>query len=317
MDFTSLNKNIEYIKWEDGIKVIPDYAFASFYNLEEVEIPDTVENIGKGAFQNCTNLKKVKLPNNIKELPNNLFLRCSKLENIELPESLLKIGDQCFFATNLKNIVIPKNVYLIGNSAFTGVAEFTIRDGFDYTVNKYNLFTWLSEPIYDRETDGKIPDTYSFIKNVVITILDDVTNDVKFKFFIPFKDKFDIFSISHVIFRNNRLDLGLLDSQFQMIRDFENKTNYVYYRIKYPYKLTNDNKDLFTRFIETNNLKIAEKYIDDNIVEPLVELDSLNIITEKNIDDLIEYANINRKFNSLSYLMNYKNKNFSNRYSVF
>ena len=317
MDFTSLNKNIEYIKWEDDIKEIPDYAFASFYNLKEVEIPDTVENIGKGAFQNCTNLKKVKLPNNIKELPNNLFLRCSKLENIELPESLLKIGDQCFFATNLKNIVIPKNVYLIGNSAFTGVAEFTIRDGFDYTVNKYNLFTWLSEPIYDRETDGKIPDTYSFIKNVVITILDDVTNDVKFKFFIPFKDKFDIFSISHVIFRNNRLDLGLLDSQFQMIRDFENKTNYVYYRIKYPYKLTNDNKDLFTRFIETNNLKIAEKYIDDNIVEPLVELDSLNIITEKNIDDLIEYANINRKFNSLSYLMNYKNKNFSNRYSVF
>ena len=317
MDFTSLNKNIEYIKWEDDIKEIPDYAFASFYNLEEVEIPDTVENIGKGAFQNCTNLKKVKLPNNIKELSNNLFLRCSKLEIIELPESLLKIGDQCFFATNLKNIVIPKNVYLIGNSAFTGVAEFTIRDGFDYTVNKYNLFTWLSEPIYDRETDGKIPDTYSFIKNVVITILDDVTNDVKFKFFIPFKDKFDIFSISHVIFRNNRLDLGLLDSQFQMIRDFENKTNYVYYRIKYPYKLTNDNKDLFTRFIETNNLKIAEKYIDDNIVEPLVELDSLNIITEKNIDDLIEYANINRKFNSLSYLMNYKNKNFSNRYSVF
>ena len=317
MDFTSLNKNIEYIKWEDDIKEIPDYAFASFYNLEEVEIPDTVENIGKGAFQNCTNLKKVKLPNNIKELSNNLFLRCSKLEIIELPESLLKIGDQCFFATNLKNIVIPKNVYLIGNSAFTGVAEFTIRDGFDYTVNKYNLFTWLSEPIYDRETDGKIPDTYSFIKNVVITILDDVTNDVKFKFFIPFKDKFDIFSISHVIFRNNRLDLGLLDSQFQMIRAFENKTNYVYYRIKYPYKLTNDNKDLFTRFIETNNLKIAEKYIDDNIVEPLVELDSLNIITEKNIDDLIEYANINRKFNSLSYLMNYKNKNFSNRYSVF
>ena len=118
------------------------------------------------------------------------------------------------------------------------------------------------------------------------------------------------------MFKNNRLDLGLLDSQFQRIRDFESKTNYVYYRIQYPYKLTEENKDLFARFIEANNVKIAERFIDDNTVTPLIKLDSLKLVNEKNIDILIEYANVNRRFNSLSYLMNYKNEHFKNKYSL-
>lgn len=316
MDFKLLNKNVERIDWEEGITQIPDYAFSSFYNLKEVVIPDSIESIGRGAFQNCRNLQRVVLPKNIQEIPNNMFLQCNKLESIEIPESVLKIGDQAFFATSIKNAVIPKNVVTIGNSAFTGVSEFTIYDDFNYSINKYNIFTWLSEPIYDRETDGKIPDHYNFIKNVVVTILDDNTGQVKFKFFIPFRDKFDIFSISHVVFKNNRLDLGLLDSQFQMIRDFESKTNYVYYRIQYPYKLTDENRDLFSRFIEANNVKIAERFIDDNIVEPLIKLDPLKLINDKNIDVLIEYANVNRKFNSLSYLMNYKNEHYKSKYSI-
>ena len=146
--------------------------------------------------------------------------------------------------------------------------------------------------------------------------MDDNSGEVKFKFFIPFRDKFDIFSITHAVFKDNRLDLGLLDSQFQRIRDFESKTNYVYYRIQYPYKLTEENKDLFSRFIEANNVKIAERFIDDNTVTPLIKLDSLKLVNEKNIDTLIEYANVNRRFNSLSYLMNYKNEHFKNKYSL-
>lgn len=316
MDFKSLNKSIETIEWEEGISQIPDYAFSSFYNLKEVIIPDTVESIGRGAFQNCSSLEKVGLPKKLQEIPNNLFLQCKKLESVEIPETVLKIGDQAFFATSIKNVTIPKSVVTIGNSAFTGVSEFAIYDGFNYAINKYNIFTWLSEPIYDREADGQIPDTYSFIKNVVVTILDDNSGEVKFKFFIPFRDKFDIFSITHAVFKDNRLDLGLLDSQFQRIRDFESKTNYVYYRIQYPYKLTEENKDLFSRFIEANNVKIAERFIDDNTVTPLIKLDSLKLVNEKNIDTLIEYANVNRRFNSLSYLMNYKNEHFKNKYSL-
>ena len=306
MDFKFLNKSIETIEWEKGISQIPDYAFSSFYNLKEVIIPDTVESIGRGAFQNCPSLEKVVLPKTLQEIPNNLFLQCKKLESVKIPETVLKIGNQAFFATSIKNVTIPKSVVTIGNSAFTGVSEFAIHDGFNYAINKYNIFTWLSEPIYDREADGQIPDTYSFIKNVVVTILDDNSGEVEFKFFIPFRDKFDIFSISHAIFK----------SQFQRIRDFESKTNYVYYRIQYPYKLTDENKDLFSRFIEANNVKIAERFIDDNTVTPLIKLDSLKLVNEKNIDILIEYANINRRFNSLSYLMNYKNEHFKNKYSL-
>ena len=86
--------------------------------------------------------------------------------------------------------------------------------------------------------------------------------------------------------------------------------------MQYPYKLTEENKDLFARFIEANNVKIAERFIDDNTVTPLIKLDSLKLVNEKNIDTLIEYANVNRRFNSLSYLMNYKNEHFKNKYSL-
>lgn len=316
MDFSSLKKDQKTIRLDNDIKFIPDYAFASFYNLEEVIIPDSVETLGKGAFQNCVNLGKVKLPNGIMELPNNLFLNCKKLKSIELPVGLLKVGDQVFFGTSISDIKIPDSVVTIGNSAFTGVTGFTIRDSFDYKINKYNIFNWLSEPIYDREADGKIPDTYSFIKNVVVTIIDDNTGEVRFRFLIPFNDKFDLFSISHEIFKDNRLDLGLLDRQFQMIRDFENKINYVYYRIEYPYKLTEENKNLFERFISTNDINVAKKFIRENSVEPFVKFESLNLINNKNIDILIEYANVNRKFNVLSYLMNYKNDHYNGRYEI-
>lgn len=310
------DKNAECIIFKEGIEEISDYAYASFYNLKELVIPDTVKKIGKGAFQNCKNLRNVVLPKGIQELPNNLFLHCPMLEKLEIPDSVLKIGDQVLFGCRMKNITIPKSVVTIGNSAFTGVSEFSIYDGFNYEVNKYNIFTWLSEPIYDRETDGSIPETYDFIKNVVINILDDDNGNVKFKFFIPFRDQFDIFSISDEIFRKNRLDITLLDGEFQRIRDFDNKINYVYYRILYPYKLNDKNTDLFIRFIRSNDKKIAKKIIDDNEVLPFIKFEKLGLVDDKNIDRLIEYANINQKFNSLSYLMNYKNDHFKHRFSI-
>lgn len=312
----NIEKNIKEYNFNDGVNSIPDYAFSSCYNLKEIIIPDTVTSIGRGAFQNCKNLEKVILPSNLSEIPNNLFLNCVNLKEIIIPKSVIRIGDESFFGVNVDTIRIPKNVVTIGNSAFTGVTNFEIYDGFNYNLNKYNIFTWLSEQIYDRESDGKIPDTYTFIKNVVISVLDDDTSNVKFKFFIPFNDKFDIFTISHEIFIDNRLDLALLDKEFQRIRDFENKTNYVFYRITYPYKLSDENIEMFTRFIKANDIKIAERFIDDNTVEPLIRFEKLKLINQDNIDKLIEYANINRKFNSLSYLMNYKNQYFKNRYSL-
>lgn len=316
MDFKSLDKGIKKLELENGLEEIPDYAFASFYNLKELNIPDSVKKIGKGAFQNCSSLINVTLPDNLTEISNNLFFHCKSLDSIALPESLLKIGDQAFFGTKIKSVKIPKSVITIGNSAFTGISEFIIYDSFNYNVNKYNIFTWLSEEIYDRETDGDIPLIYDFIKNVTVSILDDDTSLVKFKFFIPFRDKFDIFTISHEIFKDNRLDLSLLDSQFQRIRNFENKTKYVYYRVLYPYKLSDNNKNLFTRFITQNSQKIAEKFIDENTVIPLIKLSELGLITNDNVDKLVEYANINKKFNSLSYLMNYKHEKFSYRYAL-
>ena len=312
-----MKKDIESINIGSDVRVIPDYAFASFFNLKSVIIDDSVEKIGIGAFQNCKSLENVVLPKNLKELSNNTFLNCVSLKNITLPKSLLKIGNQVFFGTGIEKIVIPKSVITIGDSAFTGVSEFIIKDNFDYKLNKYNIFNWLSEPIYDREADGSIPEVYNFIKNVIVTVVDDENDKVKFKFLIPFKDKFDLFSISHEIFIDNRLDLKLFDSEFQMIRDFENKTNYVYYRIEYPYKLTDENKEKFKKFILANDINIAKKFIDDNSVTPFIKFESLSLINEKNIDALIEYSNVNHKFNVLSYLMNYKNEHFGSRYNLF
>ena len=53
----------------------------------------------------------------MKKLEDNTFYECKNLTSVTLPEGLESIGNKCFYDTNIKTIIVPKNTN-IADSAF-------------------------------------------------------------------------------------------------------------------------------------------------------------------------------------------------------
>ena len=97
-------KTVEFLN-ELKIKIIPDDAFASCYNLTEINLPAGIKDIGQGAFYNCTSLTEIKLPSGIENIGKNAFHDCSSLMSITLPKTLKVLGDDVFWnCTNLATV---------------------------------------------------------------------------------------------------------------------------------------------------------------------------------------------------------------------
>lgn len=117
-------------------------AFALVKNtIISVVIPETVTNIGERAFANCIKLETVTLPDSLTRIESYVFWGCSSLKHIKVPACLeenwswgvfansgletIEFSDgiqvipaYCFEGTNLKEIIIPESVQLIGYNAF-------------------------------------------------------------------------------------------------------------------------------------------------------------------------------------------------------
>lgn len=131
-------------------------VFAYCENLSEVVVNEGCTKLEIG-FQHCSSLSKVTLPNTLQIIGqfdkrieklinspvpqddfelvsysvddltaglysrsngNYVFKDCIALTNINLPDNLLFIGDDTFYGSSLKEIVIPSNVRLLWTGAF-------------------------------------------------------------------------------------------------------------------------------------------------------------------------------------------------------
>ena len=102
------DKKVSDLIIPDGVRVIPDEAFACWKDLLSISIPDSVEYIGSNAFASCKNVKSVHLSKNLIEIERGGFYKCAGLTSITLPESITTIGEEAFFGCDqLKEIVVP------------------------------------------------------------------------------------------------------------------------------------------------------------------------------------------------------------------
>ena len=102
------DKKVSDIIVPDGVRVIPDEAFACWKGLRSIYIPDSVEYIGSNAFASCVNVKNVHLSKNLIEIERGGFYKCAGLTSVTLPESITTIGEEAFFGCDqLKEIVVP------------------------------------------------------------------------------------------------------------------------------------------------------------------------------------------------------------------
>ena len=102
------DKKVSDIIVPDGVRVIPDEAFACWKGLRSIYIPDSVEHMGSNAFASCVNVKNVHLSKNLIEIERGGFYKCAGLTSVSLPESITTIGEEAFFGCDqLKEIVVP------------------------------------------------------------------------------------------------------------------------------------------------------------------------------------------------------------------
>lgn len=184
---------------------IPDYLCQECSRLTSVQVPTSVQVIGVGAFEGCVLLNNINIPNNVIEIRNDAFKSCTSLQSITIPDSvtsistfafdgcsslttlniskdckLTTIGSSAFASTSLSEVLIPKNVNLIGQYAF------------------YNIETLQSITFYGTTEESKVKiHPYAFaIQNGKTSTLNTI------RFMSTYRQDPNIASRDNTVFQN-------------------------------------------------------------------------------------------------------------------
>lgn len=106
-----------------SVTAIGEDAFCDCDNLTSVTFPNTIKQIGEDAFYDCNNLTSAVLPKSIKTIGDDAFDYCYKLKNIGSLNTVEKVGEFCFYGTQLERVTIPATLTEIGEGAFSGTPK--------------------------------------------------------------------------------------------------------------------------------------------------------------------------------------------------
>lgn len=106
-----------------SVTAIGEDAFFDYDNLTSVTFPNTIKEIGEDAFYDCNNLTSAVLPKSIKTIGDDAFDYCYKLKNIGSLNTVEKVGQYCFYGTQLERVTIPATLAEIGEGAFSGTPK--------------------------------------------------------------------------------------------------------------------------------------------------------------------------------------------------
>ncbi len=164
-------KDVKTIIIEDGVSIIPDYAFRGLTELKKVILPSSVNTIGKGAFSGCANLKQIELPEGITKIEKKTFYN-SGLEKITIPDSVSEIGEYAFSeCSELSEIKLGDNISSIGRSAFSICKKLeAINLPKNLTSIEDNTF------YYSGLRSLTIPENVTIIKDHAFDQCDNLTN---------------------------------------------------------------------------------------------------------------------------------------------
>lgn len=116
------------------VTTIDAYAFEYCTNVTEIIIPNSVTTLGYNVFGGCEKLKEIVIPKNVTEIKGALFQVCNALEKIIVEDDNPNYDsrDNCnaiiekstkTLLSGCKNTIIPQNVDIIGDFAFSGFKD--------------------------------------------------------------------------------------------------------------------------------------------------------------------------------------------------
>ena len=113
-------KDIQEVRFAEGITRIGNYAFFYYSSLKKVVIPEGVVEIGEHAFARCKMLRKISFPKSLKSIGIGAFGECVSLFDIYLNNTkLTTLMDLAFRdCSKLKFCFLPNTLESIGNGVF-------------------------------------------------------------------------------------------------------------------------------------------------------------------------------------------------------
>ncbi|MDR2430677.1 MAG: leucine-rich repeat domain-containing protein [Candidatus Margulisbacteria bacterium] len=96
--------------------------------ITKVIFPDSITEISAGefggTFESCTELKSVTLPDKVRAIPGLFSNNNPRLVNIKMPREVEIIGESAFSGCeNLKSIELPEGLKVIADYAFSGCGQ--------------------------------------------------------------------------------------------------------------------------------------------------------------------------------------------------
>src|SRR5574344_1013753 len=91
------------------------------YSASKLKYFRNIETIQEGFFSWMSGLGSIIFPDKIKEIPDKTCLYCTQLKRVILPKNLEEIGIDAFRGTSLKEIVIPKRFKSLMKNIFSEV----------------------------------------------------------------------------------------------------------------------------------------------------------------------------------------------------
>ena len=96
---------------------LADYDYANLYSLNIRGVLNDVDFLF--IYRMMPKLRYLNIAEvNITALPTQAFYNSKNVEHLILPNTLITIGEEMFYQSKLKTVVIPANVTTIGGSAF-------------------------------------------------------------------------------------------------------------------------------------------------------------------------------------------------------
>ena len=131
----------------DGCTLIDWCAFQDCTSLKNLTVPKSVKTISEYAFENTPFLenhrekyvilgdevlvqyngtdKTVNIPDGVKKIAPIVFDSNEIIEYVTIPDTVTEIGLYAFASTNIRNLKLPKNLEIIGASAFRFCSNIT------------------------------------------------------------------------------------------------------------------------------------------------------------------------------------------------
>ena len=117
LDFARDCWQLKEVKIGNGVKELPERAFAYCLRLEKVTLPRNMKIISRAAFGACSALKSVTLPANVETIGMQAFFGCP-LASISFPNKIKEISAIAFWNTLLTKVTLPSSIEVVGYDAF-------------------------------------------------------------------------------------------------------------------------------------------------------------------------------------------------------